>query len=83
MIYTNEGLTDLLNEQYAKVKKLESLLSEAIDIVSFYADGTTWQSYNMGDEVPIRSDREDHYSVPGRRARIFIAELNELNKELK
>lgn len=33
VIYTNEHLTDLLNEQYAKVRELEKINNDLLDVV--------------------------------------------------
>ena len=49
-----------------KLKQENARLREALE---FYADGSSWQSYNLDDHIPMRNDREDIYSVCGMRAR--------------
>lgn len=75
-IYTNEHLTDLLNEQYEKVRELEKKLNDAIEVVEFYSEGyglSTDDSYNQHFE-------NGHIRIStGKRARAFLATLNEVN----
>ena len=59
-------------EVMEKLKEENQLIKKCI---RFYADGASWQSFNLGDDIPMRSDREDVFSVPGRMARECIAKL--------
>lgn len=77
VIYTNEHLTDLLNEQYQKVRELENKLNDAIEVINFYAKGyglSTDDSYNQYFE-------NGHIRMStGKRARAFLTTLNEVRE---
>jgi hypothetical protein len=57
-----------------KLKEENARLREALE---FYADGASWQAFNLGDEIPMRSDRESEYSVCGMRARQALLKTEE------
>lgn len=74
-IYTNEHLTDLLNEQYEKARDLEKKLNEAVEVIEYYAE--------CESEDLIQYDSEsycEYYYNTGKRARAFLATLNEVRE---
>lgn len=93
-IYTNEHLTDLLNEQYEKVRELEKKLNEAIEVISFYSNKDNWtyydiHSWGINQSSISSSDSEILEGVfgkvgtkyfGGKRARAFLATLNEVRE---
>jgi hypothetical protein len=69
--------TASIQDFYEKYKELEKENARFREALEFYADGASWQAFNWGDEIPMRSDRESEYNVCGMRARQALLKTEE------
>lgn len=51
VIYTNEHLTDLLNEQYAEVRELEKINNDLLDLVDIAYIGFSTRSLSFKEQI--------------------------------